>query len=648
MNNANGFGWATLIKSVAPDGCALAAGLLTTYDRAEARFLAETLLPEWLKLSHLPGNDATEQTSFSLELDDRLKQLHNRIVVVSSNLREQASEEAAVLNEGLYPWIWRSIRQLTVGKSGQAVQHAKLWLLHWVHPEGGQYLEIVVSSANLTRAAFRQQIQAAWRVCLPLAPKSTKARLNAWGVLPDFMRALAVSCGDETYLERFIDLLARADCPPGISFVASVPGKHASRASWGAAGLRGVTPLGRGVVSASILSPFVGAWSADSLQQWCAHFGSKPERLSLAWINQDHPWVPYWLLPEATLKHLVAAGSTLLQIQLEPGNDQLTNQFHSEHRSIDERWSHAKVYAFQRGNSRRLLLTSANFSQAAWGKQAANGDLTIDNFELGVCLEQSAWPLGELRKFTNLQDAASSTAKLRRGSCLISWAEASWDGKRIQVEYKSQSPVTGEVLSRKDPLQITRWQSGKGTLFTAQIRWTDVKGAPQSVALHCEAETLNVPVFDTRELAAREMSYPEEISDVDVQALCDQLLFERYGGKAVAEDETDLTTVADADDGHGAEAAPSGQPGELVGDAGPKDSYAVATFLVARQMLGIVDHWVTLVAQAKQGSSPFILEGLQRDGLLLMAALNRKVVHDKSIGARLAAEEFALHLNHWN
>lgn len=644
MHSANEFGWTTLIKSEAPDGCALAAGLLTTYDHAEARLLAETLLPEWLKLSHLPGDDATEQTSFALELDARLKQLHNRIVVVSSNLRELASDEAVAEDEGAYLWIWRSIRQLTVGKTGQAVQHAKLWLLHWVHPEGSQYLEIVVSSANLTRAAFRQQIQAAWRVCLPLIARSTKARLSAWGVLPDFMRALAKSCGDETHLERFIDLLARSDCPPGISFVASVPGKHASRACWGAAGLRNATPLGRGAVSASILSPFVGAWSADSLRQWCANFESKPERLSLAWINQNHSWVPYWLLPEATLKHLVAAGSNLLQLQLEPGNDKKTNQFHSEHHSTDERWSHAKVYAFQRGNSRRLLLTSANFSQAAWGKQDANGDLTIDNFELGVCIEQVDWPLGELPKFTSLEDAATSTVKLGRGSCLISWAESSWDGKRIQIECKSQFAMTGNVLSQQNPLRITRWQSGKDSLLKAQIRWTVANGVPQSVELHCGPETLNVPVFDTRELAAREISYPEEISGVDVQQLRDQLLFERYGGKAVAEDEPDLRANADADEIQDVQTA---QLGELVSSTGSMDSYVVEVFVEARRLLGIVDHWVKLVMQAKQGSNPFILEGLQRDGQLLMAAFNRKAHQKDGIGARLAAEEFALHLNHW-
>jgi len=191
MRSDAGFGWQTLIKSAAPQGCALAGALLTTYDRAEARLLAETLLPEWLALSHTPSDaDTLEQTSFALELDFRLKHLHNRIVVVSSTVREgHAEADVATADEGLYPWIWRSIRQFTVGKTGKAVQHAKLWLLHWVHPEQGEFLEIVVSSANLTRAAFKDQIQAAWRVCLPLLPKPSKARSSAWGVLPGFVRA---------------------------------------------------------------------------------------------------------------------------------------------------------------------------------------------------------------------------------------------------------------------------------------------------------------------------------------------------------------------------------------------------------------------------------------------------------------------------
>ena len=352
-------------------------------------------------------------------------------------------------------------------------------------------------------------------------------------------------------------------------------------------------------------------------------------------------------MPKATLEQLAAAGCTLLQLRLEPGNDWKSNPFHSEHRSTDERWSHAKLYAFQRGKSHRLLLTSANFSQAAWGGQAANGDLRIDNFELGVCLEWACWPLDELQKFADVQDAATSTVKLGRSPCWISWAAASWDGKFIRVEYRSQAPVFGEILSRKAPLHITRWQSGKDDMFTAQLRWSDVEHVPHSVALHCETQTLNVPVFDTRELAERELTYPEELSDLDVQALCDQLLLERYGGKAVPDDGAEFGMDADANDEPRAEIASVDAAGETVGDAGATDSYAVTTFVMARQMLGIVDHWAEMVAQARAGSSPFILEGLQRDGHLLRAALHRRSLQDGGTGARLAAEELAVRLQHW-
>lgn len=639
MTSGKDLGWEPLLNSVAPDGCGLEAALFTTYDRADERLLVENLLPELLQLNHEMGGETAERKYFLLELNDRLKQLHDRIVVVSSTLREESSTEETAPGDGMYGWIWRSIRQLTVGKTGKAVQHAKLWLLYWQHPGGGQYLEIVVSSANLTRAAFRQQIQAAWRVCLPLAPQSSKSRLSHWGVLPDFMRALAASSGDDTHLERFITLLARADCPPGISFVASVPGKHSPRAPWGAAGLRNTIPAGRGAVSASVLSPFIGAWTEDAMHQWCAHFGGKPERISLVWIDKDHPWVPHWLLPVTTLKNLTVAGITLLQLHFELNNVKLTDHFHDEHQSSDDRWSHAKVYAFRRGNSRRLLLTSANFSQAAWGKQAPNGELTIENFELGVCIEQADWPFGDLKKFADHQDAATSTKKLLRSTRLISWAQASWDGKQILLECKSSSDLKGQVLSRNDPLPITRWSASTEGMFTAQIRWTDAKQTPQSVLLQCASETLTVPVFDARPLAARESSFPDEVSEADVQAMRDKLLFERYGGRAAADDESDFVqTTEDAD---------TSEVGATLGESGSTDSYAVGSFVVARQHLQIVDTWASRLAKAKRGSSEFALEVLQRDGQLLMEAFVRTASGGNGTGSRLAAEELALRLKHW-
>src|SRR5262249_7131383 len=160
-----------------------------------------------------------------LELNRRLTQLHGNLVVVSSTVREEPVD-AEEGQSATYGWIWRSIRHLTVGIRGRAVQHAKLWLLHWgaVDNDGVEYLEIVVSSSNLTRAAFRVQIQAAWRACIELHPQRSEKRLKGWGLLPDFLRELAASAGDQNRLEPFVELLARGDCPGGVTFVASVPG----------------------------------------------------------------------------------------------------------------------------------------------------------------------------------------------------------------------------------------------------------------------------------------------------------------------------------------------------------------------------------------------------------------------------------------
>ena len=46
-----GFGWESLLRTDAPSGCALKAGLFTTYDRADERLLVEHLFPLLLKLN---------------------------------------------------------------------------------------------------------------------------------------------------------------------------------------------------------------------------------------------------------------------------------------------------------------------------------------------------------------------------------------------------------------------------------------------------------------------------------------------------------------------------------------------------------------------------------------------------------------------
>ncbi|OSI20477.1 hypothetical protein [Bradyrhizobium canariense] len=387
--------------------------------------------------------------------------MHDRIVVVSSNAHEEPVQQDG--GDSAYQWIWRSIRQLTVGSDGRAVQHSKLWVLHWSSPDGPDYLEIVVSSANLTLAALKGQLQAAWRALIPLSSKRSDARLSTWGILPSFLRELAVSAGDVQNLVPFLELLARGECPPSVTFVASVPGLHSRavlrRTAWGAAGLAKIAPAGNGTAGASITAPYVGSWDAEMLRRWCGNFGGTTERLELVWIEKSHPWQRCWLLPQNTLRSLLDAGASILKLGRDPADPDRSDAFHMRHRQADDRWSHAKLYHFRRGNSRRLLVTSANFSMAAWGREDEQGALTIENFELGVSVEQADWPFEHLEPFDDERDIATVADLGTRSSSLISWGRATWNGEVIRIECRCSSPseVSGKLRAGGETDSVTRW-----------------------------------------------------------------------------------------------------------------------------------------------------------------------------------------------
>jgi hypothetical protein len=543
------FGWESLLDSNAPSGCSLKGALLTTYDRPDERLLVEHLLPLLLRLSREPDGEGVERQHFILDLDHRLKHLHDRLVVISSTAHEEPTDSEET-ESGTYGWIWRSVRHLTVGRLRKAVQHAKLWLLHWgpADADGVEYLEIVVSSANLTRAAFRGQLQAAWRGCIKLRPQRSEARLARWGVLPAFLREIAVSAGDGARLAPFIELLARAECPEGVTFLASIPGTHSRQAlrrtPWGVAGLREIAPSGRGTVWVSILSPFVGSWSADALRVWCSTFGGSPDHTELVWIDKDHPWArdARWLLPKATLKALTGSGVTMLRLRHERDDNEEPDLFHEEHRPQDNRWSHAKVYFLKRGTSRRLLVTSANFSRAAWGSEGRDGQLTIENFELGVCVEQPTWPFNDLETFGDEKEAATVSELPSRDSTLITWAQATWDGKKVGVACRCEAnrELAGQLKVGSAWIPITHWTVGvEGRLRSARVSWEDSKQPPLLVQLTCEDQTVCVAVFDERPSREREDTVPPEVDENVVQMMRDELLFEQYGGHVADEEFTD-------------------------------------------------------------------------------------------------------------
>ena len=662
------FGWEPLLHTDAPLGCWLKAALFTTYDRPDERILAEHLLPLLLKLGCEPENEGLERQSFLVELDRRLKQLHDQIVVVSSMAREEPMD-LEERESGTYGWIWRSIRHLTVGSHRKAVQHAKLWLFHWgaVDQDSGEYVELVVSSTNLTRAAFRGQLQAAWRACIRLRPQGSEARLARWGVLPEFLRKLAESAGDGTRLAPFVELLARADCPAGVTFLASVPGTHSRQAlrrtPWGAAGLRKIAPSGKGTVRVSILSPFIGSWSVEALNQWCFALKTSSDRLELVWIDRNHPWAcaGRWLLPKATLKTLTAAGVILLHLRHEPDDDELTDLFHEEHRSADERWSHAKVYSIKRGASRRLLVTSANFSTSAWGGESRGGKLTIENFELGVCVERASWPFDKLETFGDEKDVATVSELPSWGSVLIMWARAAWDGKKVHIECRCEAKreVAGKVQVGDEWILITNWTvATDGRLHSTLVPWVDAKRPPSSVLLKCGQETASVPIFDERSPREREDARPPEVDENIVQFMRDELLFEQYGGRVAAdiEDEELKDTAEEQRDNPTADAQTAdGAEGEIEEDVIIRaDSYSVPAFDIARRHLDVVDSWAGEVFRAaKDGNGKFEQELLRRDGELLIEAFERQAARDakketaRGIGAKLAVEELVQRLKHY-
>ncbi|HUY33649.1 MAG TPA: hypothetical protein VMV69_12940 [Pirellulales bacterium] len=659
------FGWESLLRTDAPAGCALKAALFTTYDRADERLLVEDLLKLLLKLDREPDGEGAERQYFLLELDWRLKQMHDQLVVISSTAREEP-EDAEMADSGAYGWIWRSIRRLTVGSHGKAVQHAKLWLLHWGAPkeDGVEYLEIVVSSANLTRAGFKGQLQAGWRACIELRPQRSQSRLDGWGVLPHFLRELAKSAGDDGRIEPFVKILARGKCPEGVTFVASVPGTHSPqvlrRTPWGAAGLRNIAPSGRGAVSVSILSPFIGSWCTPALNQWCDMFDGSPDRLDLVWIDKNHPWASHgrWLLPEATLKTLTELRATLLQLRHDPNDPMETDLFHEKHRPADDRWGHAKAYSFKRGKSRRVLVTSANFSTAAWGKWNKDGELIIENFELGVCIEPATWPFDHLEAFDGNQEPATvSELELPRQGTLIMWARAVWDGKKVDVDCRCEAgrEIGGELDSGGERTPITEWANKADGLRSANVLWADSKRPPSLVQLMCEHERLRVPVFDERPSRRdREGTIPPEV-DENAAERRDKLLFEQYGGRVAADDDGEGPTDVPGVEGPSSEPTP-GEGGDEPKDtgAGRSDSYAVPAWVLARRHLGVVDKWADRVKHAaKPWTQDFEWEVLQRDGELLIEAFQRQAGRDEkkgsawAIGAKLAAEELTIRLKHF-
>lgn len=573
---------------------------MTTFDQPDAALLVEHLLPSLLGANHSLSQDVQERMFFFGEIGTALEQLHGRLTVISSppsGMREHAP----------YPWLWRYVNHFTVGRHTRAVQHAKLWVFHW-KIDNEEQLDLYVSSTNLTASAFKAQVQAGWSVSVRLRKQATIGTRRTWGELIPFLEELGSSAGAEAEkrLAQLVTLLGRVECPANVTFVASVPGNKSA-----AKQLKQFEPA-----EIHVMTPTIGEWNSQTLGAWAADVGVAAKKLHLKWIadRPRHPWAETsgWRLTETAGEALKESG---VHVECFPTSARFTKQ----HPETDERWSHAKLYLLRSGRKRRLLVTSANWSVAAWGA----GKRKPRNFELGVVFE-SKWT--DLEFFDEpfappdtIPFYQPSTKEEEESTAKLEWAEASWDGRLVQLRARSldrSTPITAIVKFSDESERTMTFVGG-----VAALQWSGAAHTPL-VARFTQADAmLEVDVLDLRSPTEFSKTPLPEVDPARADALREAFLLQRYGGSDV-----------DADSSSG--------PGDLrrvVGGAPPTD-YSVQAWVDARAAFDVVDSWRAALDEAEAESA--MRECIRLDGEALREIYSRR----EGPAAALVAEELKWHL----
>ena len=572
---------------------------MTSFEQPDPGLLVEHLLPSLLGGSYSLSHELQERTLFFGELGTALEMLHGRLTVISSPPR-------AAREDSQYPWLWRYVSHFIVGAESRAVQHAKFWAFHW-KVNDREYLELHVSSMNLTIAAFKAQMQAGWLVMLPLGERASERTRRTWGDLVPFLEALGASAGDvaATRIQRLVMLLGRVECPADLTFVASIPGQKCAARQF-----ERFEPS-----EIHVLTPTIGEWSDRTLAAWSADAGVVPGKIHLKWISEQHPWTATsgWALSTAARETLESNGVQLECIPIEA-------RFTEQHREADPRWSHAKLYLLRSGQKRRLLVTSANWSSAAWGA----GKDAPHNFELGVLFE-SQWTkleaLGEPFDPPDTVPFCVDRTNEEDNESALEWAEASWDGRRILLRARSSnldSPITALVTFMGS--------SEEGILLVdcaAVMPWKDPEHTPLTARFTQGTGMLEVDVLDLRSPTEFAETPLPEVDLAVAKALREAFLLQRYGGLVV--DPETIPGLGGAD-----------RPPAV---AAPAADYSVQAWLDARAAFNVVDQWRAALAEA--AGDPVLIESVRLDGEELHSLYARR----KGAAAGLVAEELSWRLD---
>ncbi len=531
---------------------------MTSFEQPDAGLLVEHLLPSLLGANNSLSQEFQERNLFFGELGTALETLRGRLTVISSPPR-------GAREDSQYPWLWRYVSHFNVGSEARAVQHAKLWAFHW-KIDDEEALELHVSSTNLTSSAFKSQLQAGWQVSLPLGARASQSTRRTWGELVPFLEALGASAGAvaATRLQRLVTLLGRVECPADVAFVASVPGQKSA-----ARQLAEFEPS-----EIHLLTPTIGEWNERTLAAWSADVGVALKKVHLKWISEAHPWAATsgWALSKAASENLQSSG---VQLDCLPKEARFTEQ----HRDGDQRWSHAKLYLLRSRRRRRLLITSANWSAAAWGA----GRTAPRNFELGVVFE-SEWTdleaLGEPFDPPETVPFCVDRIEDEERVSALEWAEASWDGRRIALRARSTdsvAPVSVVVTftgSTEDSIPLVKGE--------ASMPWNDAERTPLAARFTQGAAVLEVDVLDLRPPSEFAKTPLPEVDPAVEKALREAFLLQRYGGPVVGPESIP---------GLGGERSPAGV-------SAPATDYAVQAWIEARAAFSVVDKWRAALDEA--------------------------------------------------
>jgi hypothetical protein len=584
--------WTEVLPSP-PPGAQLDEAWMTSFEPPDAALLVEHVLPSLLGIAHVLSEEPTARTMFFGELGSALEALHGRLTVVSSPAR-------VPLERSAYPWLWRYVSAFTVGATSTAVQHAKLWAFHWrtVHEE---LLELHVSSTNLTASAFKAQMQAGWRVRLVLGSRPTEQVRRTWGDLVPFLETLGESAGRlaAERVGRLLALLGRVECPAEVTFIASVPRKRG-----GARKLRLFEPT-----ELHVLTPSIGDWTEQTTAAWCDEAGLSPGRVHLKWIPANHPWATAGGFALSTRAKDALEGCGV-KLECLPNAPRLA----AEHRDADPRWSHAKLYLLRSRRKRRLLVTSANFSVAAWGV----GNRPPKNFELGVlfecewdALERLGEPFDPPRTTAFCADASEPEER----ESPLEWAEASWDGYAIELRARSTDVTTPIAVSVAiaDGTQV-------GSVLTsghARMPWADPRRTPVTAAFCQGAERLEVAIVDIRTPAEFARTPLPELDLSHAEAIREAFILQRYGGPAV-----DSDSIGDK------------REAVLRAPASSAADYSVQAWTDARTAFAVLDGWRS--AHAASSNDRARRARIRQDG----EELRRIFARRGGPAFRLTCEEF--------